>query len=451
LIPTLAYPQAVFFLLSQENFVNAFERWLGYALEHKGYDVSGTELGKIKNIYRETLNQMGTDVKNAKKMEQTYADAKLRTIVARSVAYRELRQKTAAEAREHQQNWNCQKCQGLDTPRRCTTIIPVIKMPWPKEDLGCGITNAEGEARLKPKSVSNTVASDLNKTPGLYSPAKFKLTEYGPNEAILKHCGRHLYIMEDEKGVAVSTLDFWLYKAFSDDALEKLISHHEQLLCKPQVKRGKIFTAFGNGKMVARGTRAPMGGRPGDGYAMYHGMDADSEDGMNALFNDAEDTLLLDEVARSVHPGISRRLRKHNDVVELLGTTGTTLYSCSNYTAPIHHDRDEEGLHGLCAQFYLQADERLQEYSFIYGEYRIFFVARGNSLWSFAGEEAHGTMLPSKYPLHLLGSELDTEDTDVARISRGVHLTKTKSNLAAANKYDRARRTREGRNAYWSK
>ena len=40
--------------------------------------------------------------------------------------------------------------------------------------------------------------------------------------------------------------------------------------------------------MFARGARSAMGGMPGDSYVFYKGMDADQEEGINALFNDAE-------------------------------------------------------------------------------------------------------------------------------------------------------------------
>jgi hypothetical protein len=40
LIPRLAYPQAVYFLLSAKNFAHAWHEWLGPCLDWLGYDVS---------------------------------------------------------------------------------------------------------------------------------------------------------------------------------------------------------------------------------------------------------------------------------------------------------------------------------------------------------------------------------------------------------------------------
>ena len=40
--------------------------------------------------------------------------------------------------------------------------------------------------------------------------------------------------------------------------------------------------------MFGRGSRSAMGGMRGDAYVFYQGMDADQEQGIQALFNDAE-------------------------------------------------------------------------------------------------------------------------------------------------------------------
>jgi hypothetical protein len=39
LIPCHLHPQAVFFLLSQGNFIHLWNAWLGHCLEHLGYDI----------------------------------------------------------------------------------------------------------------------------------------------------------------------------------------------------------------------------------------------------------------------------------------------------------------------------------------------------------------------------------------------------------------------------
>jgi hypothetical protein len=39
-IPRFSYPQSVFFLLSENNFSQAWDHWLGPGLQFKGYDVT---------------------------------------------------------------------------------------------------------------------------------------------------------------------------------------------------------------------------------------------------------------------------------------------------------------------------------------------------------------------------------------------------------------------------
>ena len=40
--------------------------------------------------------------------------------------------------------------------------------------------------------------------------------------------------------------------------------------------------------MFGKGARSAMGGMPGDAYVFYHSMNADQQQGIHALFNDAE-------------------------------------------------------------------------------------------------------------------------------------------------------------------
>ena len=47
--------------------------------------------------------------------------------------------------------------------------------------------------------------------------------------------------------------------------------------------------------MFGKGARSPMGGMRGDSYVFYQGMDADREEGIHALFNDAEVIILTND------------------------------------------------------------------------------------------------------------------------------------------------------------
>lgn len=72
-------------------------------------------------------------------------------------------------------------------------------------------------------------------------------------------------------------------------------------------------------------------------------------------------------------------LREVAFAAEKLGTVGTTLYICENFTSELHQDKD--AVRGLCAQFELIADASLKEYAFIYATYGLYVVSQGNALW----------------------------------------------------------------------
>lgn len=96
--------------------------------------------------------------------------------------------------------------------------------------------------------------------------------------------------------------------------------------------------------------------------------------------------MVLHEVARVLDFSAYSTLKEATEAGDKLGVSGATLYSCKNYTSPLHLDDDISP--GICAQFELQAntDPGLCEYAFIYAEYGIYFVSQPNSLWCVISE-----------------------------------------------------------------
>jgi len=148
--------------------------------------------------------------------------------------------------------------------------------------------------------------------------------------------------------------------------------------------------------MVPKGARVPQGGRPGDAYTFYEGMEAVTLEDINALFNDAEvcvmsltqcavlhkdiqDSMILSAAARILNYPITKQLEEDSADADRLGISGTNTYLCNNYTSPLHCDNDSGT--GLCAQYELQALSALDEYSFIHADYGLYMVSRQNSLW----------------------------------------------------------------------
>lgn len=89
--------------------------------------------------------------------------------------------------------------------------------------------------------------------------------------------------------------------------------------------------------------------------------------------------MILDETLCPHHPEVVKDLQDISMAADRLGTSGATQYRCHNYTSPLHKDKD--AARGLCAQYELYADEKMDEYAFVYGDYRIYIISRSNSLW----------------------------------------------------------------------
>ena len=97
--------------------------------------------------------------------------------------------------------------------------------------------------------------------------------------------------------------------------------------------------------------------------------------------------MVLCEVARVLDFSVYSALKEATEAGDKLGVFGTTLYSCKNYTSPLHLDDDISP--GLCAQFELQAKKFLAEYAFIYADYGIYVVTQPNSLWYIISNLCH--------------------------------------------------------------
>lgn len=89
--------------------------------------------------------------------------------------------------------------------------------------------------------------------------------------------------------------------------------------------------------------------------------------------------MVICETARSAHPKLSQELKEVTCNAEKLGTLGTSLYLCENYTTPLHEDND--CVRGLVAQLELTSNTNLREFAFIYATYGLYVVPLINSLW----------------------------------------------------------------------
>ncbi|KDR77442.1 hypothetical protein GALMADRAFT_65655, partial [Galerina marginata CBS 339.88] len=449
IIPRKAYPSSIFFLLSLENFELALEQWLTYGLEGCGYNVSHfkdeTNRKQIYDTIWPYLNPMIPDF-------FTNMDPSLRIILQRSKSFRILKNEPSKHVFQNKKTLRaeCEKCSHLAPEYHCMQKIVVTPQKLDDNYIGCGVSLAQPKDQIKPIPIPHSKPGSKDIQPILH-PTKLGLKKVEWNDKILENCGMQLFMIVEAGTERI--LDFWIYNAFSEDNFNKLVQHHSRLQEVKSLDRGSQFNSYSQGKMFPKGARAPMGGAPGDTYTFYTGMEAVTLKGIESLFDDAEDSMILSEAGRVISHDVYKDLQDMATHGDRLGISGANTYYCNNYTSPLHHDNDAGA--GLCAQLQLQAKSDLCEYGFTYADYGVYFASRSNSLWSFSGSDTHGTMLPSTIPLaetdRTIPSQGEQPDNDniPPRVSNGIHKPVTKNNTAAANKYYRVRKARSEIHDYW--
>ncbi|KDR65260.1 hypothetical protein GALMADRAFT_82066 [Galerina marginata CBS 339.88] len=459
IIPRQSYPSSVYFLLNLDNFIIAYKQWLAFALHEADqlktrgwykYDVNENEL---QDLYSGLIRVLEQQIRS--RQLKYYKNPALETILQRTIAFRDIIKGLSDKILQNRPTLNspCPNCESLkDNNKKCRRNIYVSTDN--KLDLslaGHGVSFADKKDQID-AIPGNNLKSDQK--PIILHPSddRLQLEEVMYDEEVIQRCGFQLFKFYDQKNPS-KLLDFWVYNPFPNVIFKLLLEHHEGLreLNLKSLKRGSQFEFFSQGTMVPRGSRIAMGGLPGDAYVMYPGMEGLDSEGINVLFNDAETSMILSEAARIFSFDHFTALDKASKEGDRLGTSGATTYHCNNYTAPLHKDNDT--VPGICSQYQLQARKDLKEFSFIYGDYRKYVVARTNSLWSFSGSNMHGTMLPSTLPLRpediTIKSPQDSGQQP-PRVSNGDHRTETKRNNIAAKKYQTVRVCRQQIYRYWN-
>ncbi|EDR05371.1 uncharacterized protein LACBIDRAFT_329808 [Laccaria bicolor S238N-H82] len=354
MIPRDAYPSSVYSFLNLRNFQFAIKYWLGYALEAKQYDTTSlTNPDTNEQIYRDALTHI-QNIMQHQNNNNNKTDPILKLIFQRTLDFLQLRKKISGHVLQNRQGLNspCKTCNNLPVEEQCiqTIYVDSSKVVDPSV-IGCGVSLAPPEIQLEP--LKNPHAKPGSQPKPILKPEDpcLKLVRIEPNLQIIERCGLQVFLMCDK--TSKETLDFWVHNAFDKDTLCQLVDHHSKLSNVKKINRGKKFESYSMGKMMGHGSRAAMGGASGDSYTFYAGMEAITQEDINALFNSAEDSMVMSEIARLFHHPLYQELKEASAAGDRLGTSGATLYSCNNYTSPLHCDDD--ATRGLCAQYQLQA------------------------------------------------------------------------------------------------
>ncbi|KAJ3825786.1 hypothetical protein F5880DRAFT_1610795 [Lentinula raphanica] len=434
-----------FFMTSLGNFKYNYDIWLGRLLEYLGYDVSAWNVEKeLEKFYGRLIWQIH---EWCTQPQQTYeGDTKLaidvkvfknprwKALIKHTAALRQVANEASTHARKLSR---CTDCSALPASDRCCRYIykPHIttglsdeegetRMEALREEMtGAGITMVPENERVQPKMTTGRKRRQPAGTGRFYHPdsigvtSPFKLEGVEADEAVLARCGHQLLLVLDESEEGKKpeeavvdwksfrrddVIDFMWWRPFDQDKLALLQDAVVDSTGVHPVTRGGQFQSFMGGKMTPIGSRNPSGGRAGDSYTSYSGLEAMTDGGLDILFKQAAISVMMQEAAMQVHPKLASEMRRISGECDRVGMTGANIYDCVGYMAPIHQDRDAS--RGLCTQALLSADERYREFAFCNLEYQYYIVTSTNCLWSFKSSNLHGTMLPSLTTISNLNS-----------------------------------------------
>ncbi|KAH6905526.1 hypothetical protein BKA70DRAFT_1107821 [Coprinopsis sp. MPI-PUGE-AT-0042] len=443
IVPYTSRASSVFFLVSEDNFTEAWSLWLLYSLEDQGYNVRSlsTSCSSLKQLFRDLTRCVQTAHKE-ERLASIVQDPVLLTIFERTLRVGACVKEADQGMRLYGRNEPCRSCKDSNFPAdECCVQDILVSVSTCRDKAGCGVS-------LHPQDevVRADVTPKAMKTPKrVYRPDELKLRRIAPKEGIIRRCGRQIFRVVEEASREV--LDVYVYGAFPEGTLMQLRAHASRYSKLKGVQRGAQFEGYSVGNMVPRGERAPKGGAPGDCFGYYANMTPTNVDHIDILFDHAEDAGILMKAAKVYSFELHKELEEAGSTGERLGKTASTVFYCGNYTAPLHYDDDE--CPGLCAQLDLNADSDYDEYSFIYMAYGCYFVARENSFWTFRGSDLHGTMLPSKEPLKLAAGGGGGGDHPNPRVSNGIHKAKPRKNAQAAKRIADLRLKRHAVESFW--
>ncbi|KAJ3745205.1 hypothetical protein EV360DRAFT_90124 [Lentinula raphanica] len=459
-----------FFLANFHTFRYNYNRWLGSALEEIGYNLTNfNNEQRLADFYSRVISLMiewctkkirtrdglsSEYVINLKRFERPL----WRTIIKHTVKLRLLKRMASKYAKQLK---NCLGCRDLPPSLRCTQYLyfPHImtglqddekeaKLTTLRDELiGCGITMVPSDEQIQPRQTKTrktksrrTYNTDMYHPDAVGKTNPLTLQCVQVNEDIVRRCGHQLCLIVDEEDPKTPTsqivnwgmnvVDFVWFNPFNNETLAVLQDAVVESTGVSALKRGAQFESYSGGTMIPLGSRTASGGRPGDTYTSYAGLDATSEKGLDILFNQAAIADIMRAAAVHAHSKIVDKLEDWCNECDHMGMTGANIYNCTGYMAPIH--RDQDTTRGLCTQVLLSADSSRHEFGFCNIEYKYFVATTTNCLWSFHSSDLHGTMLPSKQTIESLNSHaLDPNRAEPVSASQSSASTSSGTTSAA--------------------
>ncbi|TEB32976.1 hypothetical protein FA13DRAFT_1790051 [Coprinellus micaceus] len=330
IIPFSSYPASVFFLLSPDNFAEAWRSWFLFVLRARGYQTSHWELpgGNVKpTLFRLLIQSLAekaksecvdlTDLSRDPVAKFQYVtDPRVEVVLRRTAQFHHLKKdlnpsdipgSEAPGLLKIQGRTSfvepCHDCLSRLPEDRCVQDVVVEVYPTPSEHLGCGITYASREEVLPTTKLSRRPSKKPKPEPKpVLHPDELGLEEIACNEEVISRCHIQVIRFVDSDG---NLLDFLAYNAIPEVYLQRMLLHFDQFARMKGLVRGEQFHTYMQGSMVPRGERTPSGGAPGDCHRYYDSLKATDLGSIHALFDNAEASLPMPIVAVSETPSSS--------------------------------------------------------------------------------------------------------------------------------------------------
>ncbi|KAJ7152312.1 hypothetical protein C8R43DRAFT_950915 [Mycena crocata] len=259
------------------------------------------------------------------------------------------------------------------------------------------------------------------------SPLELKLrwVEARPaDHAVWRDCGRDIvrfiHIVDGEEYMVGGVR----FNALSSKTLRVMQDNHRLVRVRGLKRRDEI-DEWAYGTMTGTGSRLPIGGKLGDGYAPYARHSGDSVEDIKVLFRHAMDTDILIMAAKTIYPDLEHDLLHITEESELnrFGRFGITGFYCTNFISCLHRDQDiiNTGRSTLHPCIQLSKENcGPDDYHFGMVEWGLAIRTQENSVWVFNGRDVHGTIMPSQSAV------------DNGAASKGKHDTNNEKNVDRA-------------------
>ncbi|KAJ6475718.1 hypothetical protein C8R47DRAFT_1220555 [Mycena vitilis] len=342
-------------------------------------------------------------------------------------------EKTSAEDRPSWLQDSCPNCAHKPEDQRCVRLVYVEENVNAVTYIGCALTSAPEGDRLRPLKVTpskKTKKSKIYKRTQYISPAQLRLRYYearSDDHPVWRDCGRDIVRFICRRGGKPYLVAGIRFRALSEETL-KLMQHHHSLVRIHALRRRADMQAWAYGSMTGRGSRMPMGGMKGDGYAPYACHSGEGVDDIKALFRHAVDTDILVTAAKSIYSGIEKDLLEVTEESELnrFGRFGLTGYYCTNFISSVHSDQDiRKEDHPILHPCIQLSKENCgpEDYNFGMIRWGVAIRTEGNTVWLFDGNDEHGTIMPSQSSYDAQAASLGKHDNDNTKNERLSSLT----------------------------